>query len=42
MLLHVYVAWIAFWQAMFDPRLWSEAASSHKPAPHSLTALPAT
>ena len=24
----LYVAWIAFWEAMFDPRLWTEAASS--------------
>jgi hypothetical protein len=21
-----YVAWIACWQAVFDPRLWTEAA----------------
>ena len=24
----LYVAWVATWQAMYDPRLWTEAASS--------------
>jgi hypothetical protein len=24
----LYVAWIACWQAVFDPRLWTEASGS--------------
>jgi hypothetical protein len=24
----LYVAWIAMWQAMYDPSLWTKAASS--------------
>jgi hypothetical protein len=24
----LYVAWIACWQAVFDPRLWTEAAGN--------------
>jgi hypothetical protein len=24
----LYVAWIAIWQALYDPYLWTEAASS--------------
>jgi hypothetical protein len=27
-MLLLYVAWVATWQAMYDPRLWTEAASS--------------
>jgi hypothetical protein len=26
----LYVAWIAFWQAISDPCLWTEAASAHE------------
>ena len=28
MMLLLYVAWVATWQAMYDPRLWTEVASS--------------
>jgi hypothetical protein len=27
-MLLLYVAWVATWQAVYDPRLWTEAASS--------------
>ena len=26
-MLLLYVAWVATWQSMYDPRLWTEAAS---------------
>jgi hypothetical protein len=26
-MLLLYVAWVATWQAMYDPRLWTEVAS---------------
>ena len=33
----LWVAWIATWQAMCDPRLWAEAASSPSKKDERLT-----
>jgi hypothetical protein len=30
----LYVAWIACWQAVFDPRLWTETSGSPGSSPN--------
>jgi hypothetical protein len=31
----LYVAWLAIWQAMFDPQLWTESAACRARSPDS-------
>ena len=42
MMLLLYVAWVATWQAMYDPRLWTEVASPLIISPADRARLPAS